>query len=339
MNAHLTVADWYNRFLASRGLESPDPDRPLYGYRVTRKEFEELGRWLSGLPDPTSAPWPGRSKQLFCLFAAEWWRRHHDGGAWRWQPVLEAVGHTDLGPGGPGYPELQRMVTLGLRYWGRDVLVTRKGHLFLFTLACEGGLPLRMVTDPKRNTALRRYFQKLFEETSRVALEQVEVRRLAEHHGTELPASLRQHVVFELAARTVDRITRAAAIVPDGVDPVAWLDENRPDWRDELPIELEDSTAKAFLTGLLNDAVGAKVQRSASIGWVRWIRRSGADWILEAEGRYPSRIGADKLRAWFEPVFNGSGSLPPRLEMGWEDDDGEYVAFAILALESSEGDT
>ena len=96
----------------------------------------------------------------FCLWASEWWHRNYEAGAWKWMPLLTTVGTPELAPGGSRYGELQDLVTRGLRAWGRSVYRVGPSRGYLVTLACEGGLPLKLIL--REQTHLRRYRQATF---------------------------------------------------------------------------------------------------------------------------------------------------------------------------------
>ena len=151
------------QFLDSRGLEVPD-GRPLYAYRCTGTEHRQLEAILraSLANTPSHRPVGPITAMIFCLWAAEWWRRNHSGGSWRWEDMLEALGCGDFAPGRPRYSQLCKAVAEGLRVWRRDLLRVGQGRGFLVTLACEGGLPLRLIL--REQAKLRQYFNALLEE-------------------------------------------------------------------------------------------------------------------------------------------------------------------------------
>jgi hypothetical protein len=107
--------DWVAQFLGSRGLEKPDGS-PIYAYRCNDSEFGELGvliRSETRLPivaDRLSVSDCG----LFCLYSAEWWRRNHESGPWKWEGILESMGWSGT-PIGKLYP----IVREGLHFWPR----------------------------------------------------------------------------------------------------------------------------------------------------------------------------------------------------------------------------
>ena len=80
-----TLRDWPANLLRSVNIETPD-GRPLYAYRCPNESFDELCDLLTGWNPRDS--FGGRA---FAVYAAEWWRRHFDGGPWAWQPLLNSI--------------------------------------------------------------------------------------------------------------------------------------------------------------------------------------------------------------------------------------------------------
>jgi hypothetical protein len=144
--------DWKRNLLSSRGLPCPD-GRPLYRYRLTEGEFNDLEmvirEWLSRLLsqfdlDEMAARLTG-FPGLFVLYGAEWWRRRYDGSHWSWEPILR-----DLGANPDEWNQAQRSecVRVGLQDWGLQL--RDSGPLrFLGTVAVQGGLPLRLLAESR----------------------------------------------------------------------------------------------------------------------------------------------------------------------------------------------
>jgi hypothetical protein len=79
----------YEALLASRKLPKPD-GRPLYEYRFTRQEFDNLAAVLRSTRGGFLDDRWGRA--LFVAFTAEWYRREREGGHWDWVHPLKALG-------------------------------------------------------------------------------------------------------------------------------------------------------------------------------------------------------------------------------------------------------
>lgn len=303
-----------SEILECRGLAEPD-GRPLYAYRLTQIESEQIRAYLASELTPGVAAVSTETAALFCLFGADHWRKSYAGGPWSWDPILAALDAFHLSPSTAGYRLLQKLVSDGLARLKR-LLLRRHQREYLLTLGCEGGLPLQMVL--REATALRRYFQALFREY-RMHEPQLRlsgglrIRDLAKHVSGELPQSLREEVVFELSEQIVETVLEHAGRVPGAEDPITALDQVDPAWRDNLPLELSDNVARAFLQQLLKDAGTVPKRLIPQICFRRSIKRGRP--LSEAEG--DSSSGATDLmgngRTRYEWTLMGTLEFPVRV--------------------------
>jgi hypothetical protein len=315
MAAHLLSA-----FLASRRLSAPDR-RPLYAYRCTQEEHRALGDALrESLPPSPKGLRSGRSArigpltaQAFCLWAAEWWKREHTGGPWKWETLLRAIDCAHLSPGNSGYSTLQRMVADGIERWQRPLLWTSHGAGFLLTLACEGGLPLKLIH--REQSRLRRFFRLAFEEYSYACRAGIPVSDLVTELSVHLPSSLRQEVVMKLSAQLVEAVWALQQEVGESHTPLADLDRRRPDWRDDLPLELSDDVARALLNNLLLDAGTVARGGKPVVKWERTLIRGAQGWRVEGELKIPARLDDHDAAVLF-----GDASIPSRFTLLWRPD-------------------
>jgi hypothetical protein len=145
------------KLLRRCGLSAPD-GRLLCLYRCTDEEFRELTGVLRDAAHVHWQIWPTQERaclpMCFCLYAAEWWRRNYESGPWAWHDLLEASG---LGATIPRQ-RLYRIVHRGLTGWKRQMLSVAGQRAFLVTLACEGGVPLKLLH--RDGTHLHRYFRR-----------------------------------------------------------------------------------------------------------------------------------------------------------------------------------
>ncbi len=325
----MRLSQQFFEFLENRKLSCPT-GRPLYSYRCTAREFEELRVVLQGELPPTIGYQNHFWRALFCLYVAEWWNRNHTGGPWKWGHALESVGAAVLAPGEAGYVYLGEVVVKGLKVWRRNVLTSSCRNLYLFTLACEGGLPMGMVGDTTRQSSLRTYFRKILEVIDRGSEEQF--REYTELFASHLPRSLRQDVVYELSTKLLMEVHRLAQIIDNDSDPVEWLDSNHPDWKNALPLRLTENTARSFMRALLGHAVAVQRNYGTRIQWRRNLRRYGRGWVLEGGWALPRRVTEPQMRELFADLFKadlGTPHGPSHCELGSESPDGDYVGLAI----------
>jgi hypothetical protein len=112
---------------------------------------------------------------------------------------------------------------------------------FLVTLGCEGGLPLRLLR--KENAHLSRYFRELLTEYHREChtpgCDATDMaRRVAVRY---FPASLRHDIVFKLSGDLICSVVKLQAQVAETANPITFLDCAQPQWRDDLPLPVEDA--------------------------------------------------------------------------------------------------
>lgn len=295
---------WLDGFVRERhGSMQPD-GRPLYAWRCTDAEYEALRALMAA--QFTAVDRHGHfvergAEALLCLYAAEAWRRTHEAGAWKWQIVLDQAG---VAPGWyrRHYVALTGAIGIGLDYWQRSLLVLNGTHEYLLTVACEGGLPLRLLE--REGTRLRAYFLTLQDEARRLRLEdEAALAGLAQRLGDRLPPSLRQPVVFQLAGRLVAAVEDLQRRVGTAADPLGRLDTSYPAWRDALPLTLADGPLRALLGELL--ARPAAAPGSA----LRWTCLLAAG---NERGRtlvrrliLPPTVSGDTLKDWLQ-----SGDCP-----------------------------
>lgn len=273
---------FFASFLERRGLVRPD-ERELYKYRCSGAEFETLHLAISDVVDFDPL---GRSRPffapLFVLYAAEWWRRHQGTGAWAWEPVFESL-ELDIGNVMSIYPS----VLAGLEAWKRPLLRSQHGRMFLVTLACEGGLPLQVMKS--EGARLREFFRQVLEDYGLYLRSGVSAAELARRNELYLRRSLRQEIVFELGGQLVETIWALQSRVQGARDPVAELDNLEPDWRQQLPFEVDDGVAAAFLHNLMQTAHRIRQGATDEFRLNRSLVNAGA-WMLQASLSFPPTV-------------------------------------------------
>lgn len=323
------LSDILQGLLQSRGLTSAD-GRPLYDYRAS---FDELNVIRDALEAELPVAWrcrrtPTWLAQGFCLWAAEWWRNYHEQGPWRWEGLLQALGCPELGPGGPGYPFLCALVAHGISGWKRRLLRMGSSREFLLTLACEGGLPLRLVH--REHGCLGRYFRALLEEMRVYGGSRAAPAELAERVCNYLPRSLRNEVVFRLSGDLVHAVSMLQEKVRDSATPARDLDHIEPGWRDRLPLRLDDALAERLLENLLLDAVRTARGGRREVHWRRYLDRTGSGWRLVGEPFLPSALEPEGFAALFGAAGEeAKADAPSRFDLSLRADDGRTTLLAL----------
>ena len=110
----LAPLGFLNGFVAVRDLAGPD-NRPLFRYRCTSEELAQLRQSLHQAIGDRLTEVPQRATAgAMVLFFAEWWRRNHQSGAWKWSSLFESLGLGEVPKHGKVlYPTIER----GLQYW------------------------------------------------------------------------------------------------------------------------------------------------------------------------------------------------------------------------------
>lgn len=228
---------------ARHGLPRAD-GRPLYAYRLTADELTALGEALRACYHGGRRALANDRAQAACFFAAGSFCERHEGGAWSWEPIWQALSW-DRGMG-RWYEEL----TLGLQGLRRPLVRGSSRRLFLVTVACEGGLPLRLLRE--EGDRLQRYVRHVLADHEAFGLP---ARALAEQRAHDLPRTRRLDVVYGLVGDLVESVAALRRRLPAGAkDPMRHLDAEEPGWRDRLPLRLDDEVARGLLLGLLQAA-------------------------------------------------------------------------------------
>ncbi len=303
-----TAQAWLNTFLDQRNLSMPD-GRPLYAYLCRTDEFEALGSLLLNdkmamtfyMAESLHFSWPILDR-LFVLFCAEWWRRNYASGPWKWQPIFEALNWPEI-----DYAMRSRFVEQGLRYWKRPLLRKGDDRGFLLTIACEGGLPINLI---RNDTGyLRAFLRAVLRDYATYSASGVNAADLAGIHLDYLPVTLRQPMVQELAGILIEKIWELQNQLPQGSKPVEELDRLTPNWRQQLPMVMEDNVANDLVSALLLQA--KKIRPGPRLRIVRRLVRIGNNWQLQAELQLPDTINRNRLI----DEIGTSTSLGERLEL------------------------
>jgi hypothetical protein len=273
-------------FLSKRNLVEPD-SRPLYAYRCQKNEFQEIipivEKTLS-LISCRSRINP-RSAALFCLFAAEWWRRSYEGGPWSWDPIFEelSINSDEISP-----VKRSVIVHTGFRFWKRPLIIKSRTE-YIISLACEGGLPLNIVQ--RQNTHLQRFFRRLLHKYTDYQQAGISAVKLAEDASNLLPTSLRNERVYHLCGKLVESIIDLKCLIPAKTAPskfIEVLDRKDSEWRDNLPLSLDEDIAASFFNNLVVEAEKNQTLRCQQITFHRYLINNGKKWRLAAEIKIPN---------------------------------------------------
>ena len=243
---------------------------------------------------------------MFCVYAAETFRRRHAGGPWKWEIVFAEIEQAT-----PEYQSIYAWVEKGLQHFDRELLKSCNGDReFLLTLACEGGLPLRLLH--KENAHLSRYFRELLTAYHREhRLPGCDATDIARQIAARfLPASLRRDVVFRLSGDLIQSIVHLQAQVADATNPITSLDRVQPKWREQLPLPVEDATVEALLRNLVGQARALALTERQCWRWRCILVRRGEQWSIEQHLELPSTVTGVSVQDW-----SGWDNPPVRLRV------------------------
>lgn len=300
-----TLQDWPANLLRSANIATPD-GRPLYAYRCANESFDELRGLFTGWNPRDSV-----GDRAFAVYAAEWWRRRYNGGPWAWQPLQDSI--RCAAPFHELYPPLRN----AWRWWRVKPVVLGASVRYLGTCACQGGLPLRFVSNPTSN--VRHFLRALLREYRAFRRVVDDGYLLAEPLRSYLPRSLRQEPVYRLCADVMEQIWNLRNLGSHEEDPVAVLDRQSPEWRSGMPIDLEDEQARGLIVSLLRDAVAPTHSGTEQFQMRRYITDTAAGLRFLVEPCVPrsmsaaalaKRVGVVELPARFQLRVDGPTPIP-----------------------------
>lgn len=297
---------------------SRNAGHPLWRWRVRDDELASLKDALrhemsdERLPDAVCG--------AFCLFAAHHFCRTYAGGPWAWEIMTEPIRWR------PNLARLYRVVRRGLAFWSRRVMRFGDSHEYLVTLICEGGLPLRVVADHSNQGRVRRWFREVLRVAERFSMPAA---RAALELDELLPVMLRNELVRDTGAELIDRVICLRRDVANVDDPASRLDQLRPEWRQELPLELDEAVAREFINGLLKEPNSAP----SVLAIPRIITHLNLEGMrLERAIDLPRLVQKETLVEWL-----GTTEIPVRLSFFLTTNDGARRQVAI-ATQQAQGE-
>ncbi len=300
--------------LRARGLDRAD-GRPLYAYKVTNGELSQLAYSLNKILVTRSQLGLDEAAG-FVLLAAGRFCARHEAGHWRWETALGEVLPTTWRPDGRFYETLER----GLAWWRRKVVVARGTREFLVTIACEGGLPLALVS--REGTALRNYFGRLLR--TREEFPMLDIDDSARSLSYLLPPTLVNDPLLTFAALLIDAVADLRQQVRGEKDPIEALRRRVPDWEHRIPLRLDEEDARELLNGLLR-APAPELSSGQDEVFLRVHLDTRAGLRLGREAILPSIMSTEGLaRLMGCPV----DELPARVLLSMEASDGVRRPFA-----------
>jgi hypothetical protein len=254
----MELRNWITEFLQQREkMKSPD-ERSLYAYRMSVDEYRELHQELANA---------ARYRQMVCLvknpffcgalvlYAAEWWRREYQGGAWRWDDILKS-----LGIGGIQFYQQKSVVVKGMRFW--RLPLAEGGKQYFGSIVAQGGLPL-FALKSKGGATLGKAMNTVLRDANRYRWDEAQIVKAVENEAKTPPKfaeSLQNQAFYDLIAQIVCAVLRLKREynLEKITEPIAKLDALYPGWKNEFPLSLDDEMAKHLLDSLVKTANEAR---------------------------------------------------------------------------------
>lgn len=320
--------DWLRQFLFTHTRMTKPDGRPLYAYKCSDKKYAELKALTK---ETIGLALRGRKadqvEALFCYYAAETFCREHEGGIWAWETIFKALGIVE-----PDYQYIKIWVGTGLNWWGRPLIEQNGRRRFLPTIACEGGLPLKLLQ--KDSAAINQFFRAVLESYHGQGCGGFEIAELlSRQQGYRLPVSLRQDVVFHLGGELITAVVELQHEISNAPNPIAALDQKVPDWKNRLPLRLEDQTAEVLFNGLVKRSGELLRAHHARLRWRGKLQQTINGWRIEKKLELPESISGQQLAQWL-----GQAILPSRVRLLLTTPTGTEV-IAWLTLSGGTADT
>lgn len=282
---------WLKAFFTRRSLSGPD-GRALYAYRCKDTEYEKLAQILRNHVPHTypKTVFISYSDALFCLYAAEFIRRNHTAGHPKWDAILQSINWQIP------YPHRQKLVSEGIRHWKREVRSLGQASGYLHTLACEGGLPIRMIEN--ESGYLINYFRRIYQALRGPQTNDYAV-KIAEDLSDTIPGTMQNELVYEVAGefcQTLSKLLKESG--HQGGDPIASLRKKLPNWHHQLPLVLLEENAAEIVRRLLSQKSESRVASDILIERI-WIDVDDS-WFCDARFRFPGMLRTEQLKALFE---------------------------------------
>jgi len=300
--------------LERSGLERADR-RPLYAYKVSNGELTQLAYSLNKILG-TRAPLGLDEAAGLVLLAAGRFCARHETGHWTWETALGEVLPATWRPDVRFYETVER----GLAWWRRKVVVLRGTREFLVTVACEGGLPLALVS--REGTHLRNYFGRLLR--TREEFPMLDIDDSARSLSYLLPPTLVNEPLLAFAALLVDAVADLRQQVRGEKDPIEALRKKVPDWEHRIPLRLDEGDARELLNGLLR-APAPELSSNRDEVFLRLHLDTRAGLRVGREAIGPSIMSTEGLGRLIDCPVN---ELPARVLLSMEASDGVRRPFA-----------
>jgi len=302
---------WIDEFLQKRNLSYEkicQKPLSLYQYQLTDDEFNSLKESLK-----TSALlgienifknvrfWDA----VFVLYAAEWWRREYDGGSWKWEGVFSSF-NADVNE--LNTPQRNLLIEKGLRYWKRDLRRINGRVRYLGSIAIEGGLPLKQLSNLDSNGGWLGYILKqAIPKYMRLQAGGVEAADIIKDYQSSFPKTFQISAIYSILGDMVDTVVLLKQVhqLNGKSNPVEYLNNEMPDWKQKFPLPIDNQVAARLLDEMITTAAKQEEIKARGFRVIRY---------LDNNHNLGMRIEFEKFIA-LEKLFEDSIQVPARLDV------------------------
>lgn len=329
-------------FFDRRNITTPN-GKMLYSYQMKKYEYEELKNILTEYCKQYPIAYLLKDNMYgnvffnaFVLYAAEWWKREYNGGIWSWNSIFSSISIRDeINP-----VSRSRAIERALKYWRYDNSQT-SGKIYFGAIVANGGLPAKFLQTATRNASMVRVLNSVLQYATENDLSnnETELFVYVKNSLRKLPETLRKDEICELIAKLISTVIylKNHYNLQKHNEPIAVLNRECPDWKEQFPLLLEDSSIEKLLIGFVEKA--SRTQKIDVRGRAPSVERVvdiDFDRKLVFSFEFPEN-NIDGM--YFRKFFNftnadGMEMLPPTFYVNNADDDNTtiMVVSAVLGL-------
>lgn len=294
--------------LQRTGLKRLDGN-PIYAYKITEDELQGLRQELSERLRLTGKFRTEEECAAFCLFGAEWFRRHYDRGVWAWRTIFDGL-DVDQRCWDSLKQQVGDFAIKGLHWWRVDLIQTHISNRYLTTLICQGGFPINTLKND--GAGLSRYLKACLKDHERYPTEPLA--EITRKYVNYIPATLDNIEVKGLVGEVVQVIAalrkQSDEASASGTSRFDYLEQHYPGWEKRLPLRVEEPEAKELLVSLL-DVARAEPFSNRAISVSTTLKLGLNDASIARHLRFPSSLSEEDFRRLMG--FTRDESLLPRM--------------------------
>ncbi len=253
--------EWFNKIAS---VENRQIDgRPLYKYRLTGSEYQELRDILvarsSGPESLDDLLSEFGFRILFVFFATEWYKREYNGGPWCWDDIFSRFTTKTV----RNVASRSEAVRGGLKSLKIDIPNDTEGKKYFGAIITNGGLPAKYIQNNRGPGGIVGLIKNSLKYAIKYIVSEEDLYDVVVEKSSiyTFPQSLQQESMYKLIRDVVKNIVRLKERykLNSRTGVITKLDAMCPNWREDFPILLEDDAIKSLLDTLIQEASETKV--------------------------------------------------------------------------------